>query len=122
MPYPRCREHVADAIVRSSLGSLCVALLLGACNGSSLASSAPSPDAGTSAVSSGDAAPTPPDLAVVGRPQSIGNDGLIGGDFSGYAWVAGGAGTTWLSPNPCNEQGCFVDTGGILCEIGRAHV
>jgi hypothetical protein len=118
MPHPRCRENVARAIVRSSLGSMCLALSLGACNGNSLASSAPSPDAGAAAISSSDAAPAPSDLALAGRPQAIGNDGLISGDFSGYAWVAGGAGTTWLSPNPCSEQGCFLDTGGILCAQG----
>jgi hypothetical protein len=57
-------------------------------------------------------------VPTTGTPQPIGEDGKLDGALTGYAWVAGGAGTTWISPNPCDSQGCFKNTGGALCAQG----
>jgi hypothetical protein len=57
-------------------------------------------------------------VPTTGNPQPIGEDGKLDGALAGYAWVAGGAGTTLISPNPCDNQGCFKNTGGALCTQG----
>ncbi len=49
---------------------------------------------------------------------TIGNDGKLTGAMTGNAWVAGGTGTTFKTPNPCNDDGCFKNTGGKLCTAG----
>jgi ferric-dicitrate binding protein FerR (iron transport regulator) len=54
-----------------------------------------------------------------GSPVFIGADGKLSGPMAGYAWVAGAAETTVLSPSPCNTRGCFKDTKGQLCTRGR---
>jgi hypothetical protein len=46
----------------------------------------------------------------------IGDDGRLGGRASGYAWVAGGTGTTFV---PCNAHGCFSEKHGQLCTRGE---
>ena len=38
--------------------------------------------------------------------------------MGGYAWVAGGAGTTFSAPQSCNDSGCFRNTQGRLCTKG----
>jgi len=48
----------------------------------------------------------------------IGNDGKLDGVVNGYAWVAGSDGTNVISPNPCNNSGCFKNSGGKLCTKG----
>jgi hypothetical protein len=54
-----------------------------------------------------------------GSPVFIGADGKLSGPMTGYAWVAAGAEGTILSPSPCNSRGCFKDTKGQLCTLGR---
>jgi hypothetical protein len=49
---------------------------------------------------------------------AIGDYGKLGGEMGGYAWVAGGTGTTFSAPQPCNESGCFRNTQGRLCTKG----
>jgi hypothetical protein len=46
----------------------------------------------------------------------IGDDGRLGGRAGGYAWVAGGTGTTFV---PCNAHGCFSEKHGQLCTRGE---
>jgi hypothetical protein len=48
----------------------------------------------------------------------IEDSGKLGGQMSGYAWVAGGAGTSFSTPQPCNKNGCFSNTQGRLCAKG----
>jgi hypothetical protein len=48
----------------------------------------------------------------------IEDSGKLGGQMSGYAWVAGGAGTSFSEPQPCNKNGCFSNTQGRLCAKG----
>ncbi len=49
----------------------------------------------------------------------IGDHGKLQGALNGYAWVAASQYATVVTPNPCNEKGCFKDTGGKLCTKGR---
>jgi FecR protein len=66
------------------------------------------------------------DIAVNGSAgQAVDNghvliedSGKLGGQMSGYAWVAGGAGTSFSTPQPCNKNGCFSNTQGRLCAKG----
>ena len=53
-----------------------------------------------------------------GSHVAIGDNGKLGGEMGGYAWVAGGAGTTFSAPQPCNDSGCFRNTQGQLCAKG----
>jgi hypothetical protein len=53
-----------------------------------------------------------------GRLVTIGNDGKLSGPLNGWAWVAGGEGASIAQPNPCNNSGCFKNTGGKLCSQG----
>jgi hypothetical protein len=48
----------------------------------------------------------------------ISGDGKLGGSMNGYSWVAGAQATDFTSPNPCNDTGCFRNTGGKLCAKG----
>jgi len=48
----------------------------------------------------------------------VGDNGKLGGDMTGYAWVAGGAGTAWSTPATCDRNGCFRNTQGRLCAKG----
>ena len=48
----------------------------------------------------------------------IGDNGKLSGALSGDSWVAGSDGTAFTAPAPCNETGCFRDTGGQLCAQG----
>jgi hypothetical protein len=121
MFYLRFREKAARVVTRSLALVVCGMLPhAAACDGSGLSTVGPSADAAstTPAQTSADAAVSSPDLAPAGTPQQIGDYGLVSGGFSGYAWIAGGTGTTWISPNPCNDQGCFKNTGGMLCTSG----
>jgi FecR protein len=61
----------------------------------------------------GSAGPTVDDSHVV-----IEDSGKLGGQMSGYAWVAGGAGTSFTAPQPCTKNGCFSNTQGRLCAKG----
>jgi hypothetical protein len=120
MSYGSSRIETAPPPSRGvlSVRLACAALVLGACSDAGL-SSAPSVDAASPAQSQTDAAPAPDTLpSGVGVPQPISDYGRLGGALSGYAWVAGGTGTTWISPNPCNDQACFTNTDGILCAQG----
>ena len=66
------------------------------------------------------------DLAVNGSAGPIVDDshvliedsGKLAGRMSGYAWVAGGSGTSFTTPQPCNQNGCFSNTQGRLCAKG----
>jgi ferric-dicitrate binding protein FerR (iron transport regulator) len=49
---------------------------------------------------------------------AIGDNGKLVGALTGYAWVAGGSGTTFTAPQPCNRDGCFRSTQGRLCGKG----
>jgi len=51
----------------------------------------------------------------------IGNDGKLSGALNGYAWVAPGQQTTVAAPSPCNNHGCFKNTGGKLCTKGHIN-
>lgn len=119
------RESAAAADTRQAMPRLarvllaCAGLALGACDGGGGfagggqggdALPAPGPIVGDAAA--------PADAAPAGALQQIADDGKLSGGLSGYAWVAGGTGTTWISPNPCNDQGCFTNTGGVLCAQG----
>ena len=53
-----------------------------------------------------------------GSHVAIGDNGKLGGEMGGYAWVAGGAGTTFSAPQSCNDSGCFRNTQGRLCTKG----
>jgi hypothetical protein len=53
-----------------------------------------------------------------GSHVAIGDHGKRGGEMGGYAWVAGGTGTTFTTPQPCNDSGCFRNTQGRLCARG----
>lgn len=55
---------------------------------------------------------------VYGNHVSIGDNGKLGGEMTGYAWVASGARATLSSPQPCNQNGCFRNTQGRLCVKG----
>jgi hypothetical protein len=59
-----------------------------------------------------------PSDAAGGHHVAIGDNGKLGGEMSGYAWVAGGTGTTFDTPRPCNTSGCFLNTQGQLCTKG----
>jgi len=114
--YPRtiCRSN---ACARSALrcGLVLAWSLFPACDSSgSLVAGTTLPDA-----SSADA-PVFADAFPVsaGSAQPIDDSGKLGGTLSGYAWVAKGTGTTLVAPNPCNDQGCFTNTGGSLCTSG----
>jgi hypothetical protein len=48
----------------------------------------------------------------------VGDYGKLSGPMNGWAWVAGAGATTFTSPNPCNDSGCFRNTGGKLCAKG----
>jgi len=53
------------------------------------------------------------------RRVVIGNDGKLEGVANGYAWVAASEGASVTSPSPCNNSGCFKNTGGQLCTKGN---
>ena len=53
-----------------------------------------------------------------GSHVAIGDTGKLGGEMSGYAWVAGGTGASFTTPQPCNDSGCFRNTQGRLCAKG----
>ena len=114
-----------------SCPSLCLAasaFLFAGCDGNALSSTstadseAPNPgetDAAALGQGQADAANASDSLPdAAGQTQTVSDYGQLGGALSGYAWVAGGTGTTWISPNPCNDQGCFTNTGGVLCAQG----
>ncbi len=48
----------------------------------------------------------------------VGNYGKLSGPMGGYAWVAAGEAASITSPSPCNQSGCFRNTGGVLCAQG----
>jgi hypothetical protein len=52
------------------------------------------------------------------RRVFIANHGKLVGAMSGFAWVAGGEGTFFQVPNPCDEKTCFKGTGNALCTRG----
>jgi hypothetical protein len=52
------------------------------------------------------------------RRVFIANHGKLVGAMSGFAWVAGGEGTLFQVPNPCDEKSCFKGTGNALCTRG----
>jgi hypothetical protein len=53
------------------------------------------------------------------REIVIGSDGKLKGLADGWAWVFPGAGATIATPNPCDNSGCFKNTGGQLCTKGN---
>ena len=55
------------------------------------------------------------------KSVTIGNYGKLAGALNGWAWVAPGEQTTVVNPNPCNNSGCFKDTGGKLCIKGHIN-
>ncbi|HEX7599680.1 MAG TPA: hypothetical protein VF518_15795 [Polyangia bacterium] len=121
MCNPSSRRSYVRATARRSfcIGVASAALILWACNGGGSSLSAPQVDASPTIPAQVDTAPAP--AAVVpptGSKQPIGEDGKLDGALTGYAWVAGGSGTTWISPTPCDKQGCFKNTGGALCTQG----
>jgi hypothetical protein len=59
-----------------------------------------------------------PNGSAGGSHVAIGDYGKLGGEMGGYAWVAGGTGTTFSTPQPCNDSGCFRNTQGRLCTKG----
>lgn len=52
------------------------------------------------------------------RTVRIGEYGKLEGALNGWAWVFPSAGTTITTPSPCNNSGCFKNTGGQLCTQG----
>lgn len=52
------------------------------------------------------------------RRVFIANHGKLIGAMSGFAWVAGGEGTLFQVPNPCDEKSCFKGTDNALCARG----
>ena len=58
--------------------------------------------------------------ASAGRGDQVGiaSDGQLTGAMTGYAWVAGGTGSTIVSPPSCDASGCFQNTQGQLCSKG----
>jgi hypothetical protein len=114
--YPR-KIHRSNACARSALrcGFLLVWALPAACDSSgSLSAEGKLPDASVEdAKVFADVSPM-----SAGAAQPIDDFGKLGGALSGYAWVAQGTGTTVVTPNPCNDQGCFTNTGGSLCTSG----
>jgi hypothetical protein len=48
----------------------------------------------------------------------IANRGKLVGAMSGFAWGAGGEGTLFRAPNPCDEKSCFKGTDNALCVQG----
>jgi hypothetical protein len=48
----------------------------------------------------------------------IANHGKLVGAMNGFAWVAGGAGTFFDTPNPCDARRCFKGTDNELCAVG----
>ena len=63
---------------------------------------------------------TPAVAAWAGRGDQVGiaPDGRLSGAMTGYAWAAGGAGSTIVSPPSCDASGCFQNTQGQLCSKG----
>jgi len=55
------------------------------------------------------------------RKVTIGENGKLEGALNGWAWVAPGQQTTVTFPSPCNEKGCFKNTGGKLCTKGHIN-
>lgn len=114
--YPsKIRRSLIPARSTLRYGFLLAWALPAACDGgASLSAGARLPDAST------EAAPVSADAFPVsaGAVQPIDDSGKLGGALSGYAWVASGTGTTLVTPNPCNDQGCFTNTGGSLCTSG----
>jgi hypothetical protein len=53
-----------------------------------------------------------------GSPVFIASDGKLSGPMTGYAWVAGAAETTTITPPSCNDRGCFKEAKGQLCTRG----
>ena len=125
MKHGAFRESARAADTRQAMPRLplamlaCAGLVLGTCDGGGgLSRGGPEADASpASGTTVGDAGEVG-DVAPAGVVQQIADDGKLGGGLSGYAWIAGGTGTTWISPNPCNDQGCFKNTGGVLCAQG----
>ena len=122
MNHRAFRESARAADTRQAMTRppfVMLALVLGACDGGGgLSGGGQEPDASPApGPIVGDAA-APADAAPAGAPQQIADDGKLSGGLTGYAWVAGGTGTTWISPNPCNDQVCFTNTGGVLCAQG----
>ncbi len=65
--------------------------------------------------------PTATDIAATkgeARRVFIANHGKLVGAMSGFAWVAGGEGTFFQTPNPCDESSCFKGTDNALCARG----
>jgi hypothetical protein len=65
--------------------------------------------------------PTADDVAATKGDASrvfIANHGKLVGAMSGFAWVAGGEGTLFRTPNPCDEKSCFKGTDSALCAQG----
>lgn len=50
---------------------------------------------------------------------AIEQNGKLAGPLNGYAWVAGGAGTTFTTPASCGTNGCFANPDARLCAKGN---
>lgn len=49
---------------------------------------------------------------------AIEQNGKLAGPMSGYAWVAGGSGTSFTVPAACGPNGCFANPDARLCAKG----
>ena len=49
---------------------------------------------------------------------AIEQNGRLAGPLSGYAWVAGGSGTSFVVPASCGTNGCFANPDARLCAKG----
>jgi ferric-dicitrate binding protein FerR (iron transport regulator) len=49
---------------------------------------------------------------------AIGQNGRLAGPMNGYAWVAGGSGTSFTTPASCGPGGCFANPDARLCAKG----
>jgi hypothetical protein len=49
---------------------------------------------------------------------AIEQNGKLAGPMAGYAWVAGGAGTSFSVPSSCGPTGCFANREARLCAKG----
>jgi FecR protein len=61
---------------------------------------------------------------AAGQPQrtqhvAIEQNGKLAGPMSGYAWVAGGTGTSFTAPASCGPSGCFANPDARLCAKGN---
>jgi len=49
---------------------------------------------------------------------AIEQNGKLAGPLNGYAWVAGGSGTSFTTPASCGTNGCFANPDARLCAKG----